>query len=115
MNDIEKTQLVFSGIRVEYQDQDIVVDNILRICPCKMQIRTIGGLRNVDGYQIVIENEDADEVAQCRTIEQILIEASKWYYGWKTEQILAQVDCQEFANQLEQEELMVIPFGNFIQ
>lgn len=114
MSNIEKAQLVFSGICVEQHQQDIVVDDILRICPCKMQVRTIGGLRNVDGYQIIIENEDADEVAQSLTIEQILIEASKWYYGWKAEQILHGVDCQEFAEQLEQEELMVIPFEKFI-
>lgn len=101
---LEKTKLLFSHWNIPIETEDdgktIVIDNLLRIDPSMQAAVSIRATVQVPGFVLRLDTgEDVQELASGVYFDRILVEAVKWYSGWKAGRLLEAIGDGEYAAQ----------------
>ena len=98
----EIARRIFPGVNVETEFGDIVIE-FLRITPTFVEQNRIGQTTKVPGFELTLDTGEDSQSLVVGQLGLVLIEAAKFYAGWKAQQVLNSMADEAFAKQLELE------------
>ncbi len=100
MTSQDRIKAVLGQYKIEEKGNQVLVEGILTIFPEKMQVPSVTGTREVQGWTLWLDDgEDASVLLTDRRIDPVLVKAAAVLAEWKAKDMLRLIQEQEWVDE----------------